>query len=57
MTTKESVLRQVAEMPDDVTLDEIQYHLYVRQVVEESRAELDAGEGISQEEVEKRLAK
>ena len=57
MTVKDAVWQLVAGLPEDVTWDEIQYRLYLRQVVDESDAQIAAGEGISQEEAEERLAK
>ena len=56
MTVKDAVQQLVAGMPDDVTWDEIQYRLYLRQVVAESDAQIARGEGLSQEKAEERLA-
>jgi predicted transcriptional regulator len=30
-TEKENIIKMIIELPDDVSLDEIMYHLYVRQ--------------------------
>ena len=57
MTVKDAARQLVARLPEDVTWDEIQYRLYLRQVVDESDAQIARGEGISQEEAEERLAK
>ena len=56
MTVKEAVQQLVAGLPDDVTWDEVQYRIYLRQVVEESDAQIARGEAIPQEEAEERLA-
>ena len=56
MTVKEAVQQLVAGLPDNVTWDEIQYRIYLRQVVDESDAQIARGEGIPQEEAEERLA-
>jgi len=56
MTVKEAVQQIVAELPDDVTWDEIQYRIYLKQVVDESDAQIARGESIPQEEAEERLA-
>ena len=56
MTVKEAVRQFVAGLPDDVTRDEVQYRIYLRQVVEESDAQIARGEAIPQEEDEERLA-
>ncbi len=34
MSTKEAVLDFVRKLPDDCSLDDIQYHLYVLQTIE-----------------------
>ena len=55
-TAKEDVHALVSRLPDDCSLEDIQYHLYV---IEKVRNGLDAAdlEGtISQEEVEQRLS-
>jgi len=57
MTVKEAVQQLVTELPDDVTWDEIQYRIYLKQVVDESDAQIARGEGIPQQEAEERLAK
>lgn len=57
MTIKAEVQQLVAGLPDDVTWDEIQYRLYLRQIADESDAQIAEGEGISQEDAEERLAK
>jgi hypothetical protein len=56
MTVKDAVQQLVAGLPDDVTWDEIQYRIYLRQTVEESDAQIARGEAIPQEEAEERLA-
>ena len=56
-TAKEEVHALLSRLPDDCSLEDIQYHLYV---IEKVRNGLDAAdlEGtISQEEVEQRLSK
>ena len=57
MTVKEAVQQLVAKLPEDVTWDEIQYRIYLRQVVDESDVQIARGEGISQEDAEERLAR
>lgn len=53
---KDDVVRLVQALPDDCTLEDIQYHLYVRQKVERGLEALDRGPTIPQEEAERRLA-
>lgn len=57
MSTKEAVIEIIRRMPDDATLPDIMEELYVRQKIDEGLRQLDAGEGIPHEEVERRLAK
>lgn len=39
---KDDVRRILDDLPDDVTLEDIQYHLYVRQKIERAIDEADA---------------
>ncbi len=57
MTTKEAVIELVQSLPEDVSFDEIMYHLYVRQKVEVGLEELDAGQGVPHEEVRQSMEK
>ena len=54
---KEEVLDLVKKLPDNCSLEDIQYHLYVRQKVERGLQEVESGKVLSQEEVERRLEK
>ncbi len=55
MSTKEAVLDLVRKLPDDCSLDDIQYHLYVLQTIERGRAEVAQGKTVSHEQVEQEL--
>ncbi len=55
--TKEQVLELVRSMPDDVTVDDVIEELYFKLQVDEGLAELDGGESVPHEEVERRLSK
>lgn len=57
MTVKEMAQNILDSLPGDVSWDELQYHLYLGKVIEESNEQIDAGLGLSQEEVEERFAK
>ena len=57
MNVKEIAIDIVKSLPDDVSWDELQYRLYVREVVEESDKEFAAGLGVSHEEAKRRLKK
>lgn len=55
MEAKETVRDLLDRLPDDCTLEDILYHLYVVQAVEKGLADADAGRTISHEEVGDRL--
>lgn len=51
MSSKEQALRIIEQLPDDVSLEEIMYALYVRQKIEHGLREADAGLTVDHEEV------
>jgi len=51
LSAKDEVRALLDRLPDDVTLEDIQYHLDVVLKVLEAEAQLDRGEGIPHEEV------
>ncbi len=53
--TKEVVRQLLDRLPDDRTIDDVQYHLYVIASVEQGRAEIAAGDGIPHEQVKAEL--
>jgi len=55
MNTKQAVLDLLKKLPDDCTLDDLQYHLYVLQAVERGRGEIATGKKLSHEEVKRKL--
>jgi hypothetical protein len=57
MASAKQVAREVLDrLPEDCSLDDIQYHLYVRQLIEEGRREIREGHYITQEQIERDLA-
>jgi hypothetical protein len=56
-TAKEQVQEILETLPDDASLEDIQYHIYVRQRIEQGIDDVEAGRVISHEEVQRRLAK
>jgi predicted transcriptional regulator len=54
-TAKEEAIQLIRRLPDDTTLEEIQYHLYVQQKVRRGMQDVEEGRVYSQEEVEKRM--
>jgi predicted transcriptional regulator len=55
MSAKELVLDLVQQMPEESTLSDILYELYVRHEIEEGLRDIDEGRTIPHEEVMKRL--
>ena len=51
MTTKERVQEVLDRLPDDCSLDEVLYNLYVLQTVDRGLADAEAGRTISHEQV------
>jgi predicted transcriptional regulator len=56
-TVKEEVIELLKGLPDDISLEEIQYHLYVRQKVERGTRDIEEGKIYTQKEMEKRMEK
>lgn len=56
-TAKQEVSDLLARLPENCSLEEIQYHLYVLQKVEHGLGDVRAGDVYTQEEVEKKMAK
>ena len=55
MSTKEAVLDLVKKLPDDCSLDDIQYHLYVLQTIERGRTEVVQNKTVSHEQVKREM--
>ena len=57
MSTAKQRAREILDgLPDDCSLEDIQYHLYVRQMVEQGREDIREGRYHTQEEIERDLA-
>ena len=56
-TAKEEVEALLSKLPDDCSIEDIQYHLYVIDKVRKGLEAADSQGTISQEEVEQRLGK
>ncbi len=56
MSTKEKVIDWIRALPDDCTLEEVQYHLHVREKVELGMGALEKGQVVSHEEARGWLA-
>ena len=57
MAAKDTVLSVLDRLPDDCTLDEVVYHLYVVQKLEQGLADADADRVIPHEQVEQELSR
>jgi predicted transcriptional regulator len=56
-TAKEQVQQLLSALPEDATLEDIQYHIYIRQKIEQGLVDVEAGRVVSHAEVQQRLAK
>jgi predicted transcriptional regulator len=56
-TTKQEVSDLLNRLPDDCTLEDVQYHLYVLQKIERGLKDIEGGRVYTQEEVEKKMSK
>jgi predicted transcriptional regulator len=54
---KEEVMRILERLPEDASLEDIQYHIYVRQKIEHGLEDVEAGRTLSEEEFDQRMAK
>lgn len=55
MQTKETVRALLDRLPDDCSLDDVLYHLYVIQTIEKGQADSRAGRTMSHEQVAEKL--
>ncbi|VAX38026.1 hypothetical protein MNBD_UNCLBAC01-728 [hydrothermal vent metagenome] len=56
-TAKQEAIELIEGLPDDNTLEDIQYHLYVKQKIQHGMKDIEEGRFYTQEEVERRMAK
>jgi predicted transcriptional regulator len=54
---KQEVLRLLEALPEEASLEDIQYHLYVLQCIGRGRQDVEAGRTLPQDEVERRMAR
>ena len=52
---KPQARRLLKELPDDATWDDLMYHIYVRQAIEEGFADSEAGRTLDVKEVRKKF--
>jgi len=56
-TAKDEVRQLLDRVPDDASLEDIQYHIYVCQKADRGLEAADQGRVLSQDEVERRMAR
>jgi len=56
-TAKEEVRKMLAQIPDDSSFEDIQYHIYVREKIERGLRDIEEGRILDQEEIERRMSK
>lgn len=55
LTPKQEVEKLLDRLPEDSTLEDIQYHLYVLEKIRHGQADINAGRSYTQEEARQRL--
>ncbi len=56
-TAKEEVQKLLEQLPENASLEDIQYHIYVRQKIQKGLDAEEKGRVISQAEAEQRMAR
>ena len=56
-TPKEEMRLMLDTLPDDATLEDVQYSIYVRERVERGQREADEGKLVDQDEIEVRMSR
>lgn len=52
---KAELIKMLEALPDDLTWEDLQYHIYVRQKIERAMEDIEAGRVLSQGEVERQV--
>ncbi|MFQ5963589.1 MAG: hypothetical protein ACE5KZ_04820 [Candidatus Scalinduaceae bacterium] len=56
-TLKDKIAELIHHLPENSTLEDIQYHLYVLEKIRKGQQSIKDGKGISNEEAKARLSK
>lgn len=56
-TAKQDASKILNGLPENASLEDIQYHLYVLQRIQRGREDVRAGRVVPQDEIEQRLAR
>ena len=54
---KQEVVKLINNLPEDVSIEDIQYHLFVRQKINKAARQIEAGETIPHDKVMENLRK
>jgi predicted transcriptional regulator len=54
---KDEIREILDQLPDDVTLDDIQYHIYVRQKIDRGLVDVAQGRLLTEEELDRRMSR
>jgi predicted transcriptional regulator len=54
---KKNIAKMIRSLPDDSSVEDIQYHLYVLDKIQKGQQAIRDGKGISHEEAKARLSK
>lgn len=57
VSAKQEVEQLLAQLPDNATLEDIQYHLYVLEKIQHGRADVAAGRSYTHEQARNRLSR
>ena len=55
LSVKDEVIEVVRKLPGDCTLEDIQYHLYVHEQVDEAMTDIEQGRIVPHEEAKQRM--
>jgi len=57
LPAKEEVRRLLDQLPDDTSLEDIQYHIYVQQKIDRGLNDVETDNTLSETEFDKRMSK
>jgi len=57
LPAKEEVRRLLDQLPDDTSLEDIQYHIYVQQKIDSGLNDVESDNTLSETEFDKRMSK
>ncbi|QTA82056.1 Uncharacterized protein dnl_44200 [Desulfonema limicola] len=57
LQAKQEVQQLLNQLPESVSFDDIQYHIYVRQKIKRGIEDVESGNTISEEEFDKRMSR